>query len=120
MSRAEEILFERFPKIGLITCSSHPKEIADEPVGKVDFGKAELLYFYGLGSGCAYSACREWLHENKERKLIFLEDDPGIIADWDKVIRKNAISVAPARKNNPQNIYKIRTIISRTTSNFLR
>ncbi len=27
-----------------------------------------------------------------------LNVDPGIIADWDKVIRKNAISVAPARK----------------------
>ncbi|MDO8749013.1 MAG: putative toxin-antitoxin system toxin component, PIN family [Candidatus Omnitrophota bacterium] len=27
-----------------------------------------------------------------------LNVDPGIIADWDKVIRKNAISVVPARK----------------------
>lgn len=27
-----------------------------------------------------------------------LNVDPGIIADWDKVIRKNAISAAPARK----------------------
>ncbi|KAF3363368.1 Uncharacterized protein PHSC3_000056 [Chlamydiales bacterium STE3] len=35
----------------------------------------ETLYIYGIGLGYNYFAAREWLKENPDRKIIFLEDD---------------------------------------------
>lgn len=86
-----EILMERFPKLGLLA-PSWPMSSADfEELEAPDPGKAEAVYVYGLGLGAPYFQLREWLNEKPERKLIFLEDDPGCIAAF--LARENAREV---------------------------
>ena len=38
-----------------------------------------VLYIYGIGLGYYYDAAKKWLGENSDRKLVFLEDDIGVI-----------------------------------------
>lgn len=38
-----------------------------------------VLYVYGLGLGYMYEAARDWLKENPERFLVFLEDDLAVV-----------------------------------------
>ena len=37
----------------------------------------DVLFVYGVGLGYSYRAAKSWLHEKKERMLIYLEDDLG-------------------------------------------
>ncbi|MBA3237298.1 MAG: DUF115 domain-containing protein [Parachlamydiaceae bacterium] len=41
----------------------------------IDSTHVGALYVYGLGLGYYYKSAAEWLHADKERTLIFLEDD---------------------------------------------
>jgi antitoxin component YwqK of YwqJK toxin-antitoxin module len=41
--------------------------------------KIEIIYIYGLGLGYFYDAAKKWLQENKNRVLIFLDDDLAAI-----------------------------------------
>lgn len=38
-----------------------------------------VLYVYGIGLGYYYDAAKEWLKKKKDRRLIFLEDDIGVV-----------------------------------------
>ncbi|HSX10181.1 MAG TPA: 6-hydroxymethylpterin diphosphokinase MptE-like protein [Chlamydiales bacterium] len=76
------LLMERFPMLGLLAPTWSEKKGGDEEVAKLSIDKAEVVYFYGLGNGAAYFQCKGWLQGNEERKLIFLEDDPGFIASF--------------------------------------
>ena len=58
------------------------KEAAEELLPPLEVEKAEGLYFYGLGTGAPYFHVKDWLKANPARVLIFLEDDPGIIASF--------------------------------------
>ncbi len=40
----------------------------------------DILYVFGIGSGESYSKAKSWLQEKKERMLIFLEDDLGVLS----------------------------------------
>lgn len=40
--------------------------------------KTDVLYVYGIGLGYYYEAAKKWL-ENPDRRLVFLEDDIGVI-----------------------------------------
>ncbi len=81
-SEAADILMERFPSLGLMAGTWEEKEAFDEALPPLEIEKAEALYFYGLGVGKAYFACKEWLNKSADRHLIFLEDDSGIIASF--------------------------------------
>ena len=76
--RAAELLMERFPTLGLLVNGWEPKEWAEEAVPSFELGKEEVFYFYGL-SPKVYFKCKKWL-THPENKLVFLEDDPGVIA----------------------------------------
>ena len=39
----------------------------------------DILYVYGMGLGHFYQELQLWLHEKKERKILFFEDDLGIL-----------------------------------------
>lgn len=73
---------ERFPALGLIAATFPEKVVLHEALPSFEIGQAEILYFYGLGTGSAYFKCKEWLKEKKERQLIFLEDEPGVIGSF--------------------------------------
>lgn len=74
------LLIERFPSLGLLAPTWSIAPPVDEPLPPILIDKSELIYCYGLGNGAAYFQCKEWLRGGKERKLIFLEDEPGRIA----------------------------------------
>jgi len=70
---------ERFPLIALMIARQEEKKLIDEPISKVSVEKAEVLYFYGLGTGAAYFEYKQWLEKNRDHQLVFLEDEPGCI-----------------------------------------
>jgi hypothetical protein len=72
---------ERFPTLGLLSAGWEETKPVEEILPPISIEKAEVVYFYGL-SNAGYLQCKEWLAQNKERKLIFLEDEPGIIASF--------------------------------------
>ncbi len=41
--------------------------------------KCQVIYQFGIGLGYFYEAAKEWLQEDKERALVFLEDDPAVV-----------------------------------------
>ena len=41
--------------------------------------KVETLYVYGLGLGYLFDVAKNWLNENKNRVIVFLEDDFALI-----------------------------------------
>lgn len=41
--------------------------------------EVEVIIIFGIGLGYSYFAARQWLRQNKARKLIFLEDDLALI-----------------------------------------
>lgn len=41
--------------------------------------KCQVIYLYGIGLGYFYEASKEWLKEDLERSLVFLEDDPSVV-----------------------------------------
>ena len=73
---------ERFPKLGLLAPTWPLFPAAPEKLDAADPGKAEAIYVYGLGGGAPYFQLRDWLRGKPERRLIFLEDQPGFIASF--------------------------------------
>ncbi len=45
----------------------------------LDLYNVTTLFVYGVGSGKYYRAAKDWLLENQERQIVFLEDDPEVI-----------------------------------------
>ncbi|HEY2811636.1 MAG TPA: 6-hydroxymethylpterin diphosphokinase MptE-like protein [Rhabdochlamydiaceae bacterium] len=55
------------------------KEIA-RFLSRCKLDDVEIFYLYGMGLGHHYEALKEWLSEKKERLLIVLEEDLGVLA----------------------------------------
>lgn len=76
------LLLERFPSLGLIAPRLSEKEPIEEKFPSFEPGEIEVLYIYGLGTGSLYFQYQTWLKQKPERRLVFLEDDPGIIGSF--------------------------------------
>lgn len=50
-----------------------------EPFKRIDSPKGDILVIYGVGLGESLSLLKKWLHENRERRLIYFEEDPRVI-----------------------------------------
>lgn len=85
------LLLERFPSLGLMVATLPEKEAAEEQIPFFEPGETEVLYIYGLGTGAAYFQYQTWLKGHPERRLVFLEDEPGIIGSFLK--RKESFSI---------------------------
>lgn len=55
-----------------------PEEVADW-FKQLDISDIKVLCIYGVGSGHAFYAAQDWLKKDKQRYLIFLEDDLSAI-----------------------------------------
>lgn len=53
---------------------------AEEWAKKLPLEEVEVLFVYGLGLGLYYPPLRGWLAANKNRQLIFIEDNLAVIA----------------------------------------
>ena len=58
------------------------KKPSGELLPEVDLSRIEGLYVYGIGNGAVYAQLREWLHEKKERRLVFLEEDADLLGGF--------------------------------------
>jgi hypothetical protein len=65
---AASLLMERFPQIGLALTVQEEKK---DPLAFLQ--KIDLLYIYGIEKAHLYFQYKEWLHQDKERALVFLE-----------------------------------------------
>ncbi len=63
---------------GLIYSDDIAKEMFDWK-SSLPLEGIDILYVYGIGFGHFYEELNCWLHEKKERKIIFFEDDLGIL-----------------------------------------
>ncbi|HSX25929.1 MAG TPA: 6-hydroxymethylpterin diphosphokinase MptE-like protein, partial [Chlamydiales bacterium] len=73
---------ERFPALALLAPSWECKAVVEETLPELSIDKAELLYIYGLGTGSSYFQVKEWLKKDRQRRLIFIEQEEGVIASW--------------------------------------
>lgn len=48
----------------------------------IDSSHAGVLYVYGIGLGYYYKAAVEWLHADRRRVLVFLEDDLRVLSKF--------------------------------------
>lgn len=55
---------------------------AEAWVKTIEFGKCQLCFVYGIGLGYSYLALRSWLKKSKNRMVVFLEDDLGVIREF--------------------------------------
>lgn len=87
-------MLERFPEIAFAlsflandTCKQSAAKLHDEDTYQevkewtlsLDLKNIDVLVIYGLGSGCYFDALKDWLFEDKQRKVVFLEDNLAVI-----------------------------------------
>lgn len=58
---------------------SDPVREAEEWFSALQLKHVHVLFIYGIGLGYYYEAARNWLKEEPERYLVFLEDDPEVM-----------------------------------------
>lgn len=86
-----DILQERYPNLAFLLRFQEGEEIdfplhgedLDQEVGAaikpLSLDKLEVVYVYGLGLGYYYFPFKEWLSENKERDLVFIEENLTVL-----------------------------------------
>lgn len=52
---------------------------AQEWFQSLDLHQATVIFVYGIGLGYYYEAAKMWLKKNPHRRLVFLEQDPGVL-----------------------------------------
>jgi len=58
---------------------SNALQEAREWFKSLDLGSTNVLYIYGVGLGYYYEVAKQWLGEHPDRRLVFLEDEIGVI-----------------------------------------
>lgn len=56
-----------------------PLAEAKEWFASLSLNQIQALYVYGIGLGYYYEAAKDWLKEDNDRYLIFIEDDPEVM-----------------------------------------
>lgn len=46
---------------------------------QLNLSNLSTIYIYGVGLGYYYEAAKEWLHQNEQRAVVFLEQDPNVL-----------------------------------------
>lgn len=61
---------------------SHLDQEVGEAVSSLRLDTLEVVYIYGLGLGYYYFPLKKWLAENKERDLIFIEENLSVLKSF--------------------------------------
>lgn len=56
-----------------------PMKEAEKWFSLLDLSQTQVLIVYGVGLGYYYDACKEWLQQDANRYLVFLEDDAAVL-----------------------------------------
>lgn len=72
------------PKYAVSAWDWEPKQVPSTDLtawrSRLNLEGVEVLYVYGLGTGELYTQFVSWLREKRERQLVVLEADTGVIA----------------------------------------
>jgi len=75
-------LLERYPELffhlNYTPFTPHQEDLQGQVLEELHLEGVDLLYVYGIGLGHPYVALKSWLHEKRERRLIFLEEDLAV------------------------------------------
>ena len=82
VKKAPSELLKKDPLLFLVSKSWKSVDAPFESLKPFSIGGADVLYVYGLGMGAPYFQLKRWLHENKMRKLIFVEENEGHFASF--------------------------------------
>lgn len=69
-----DLLNERYPEFVFLLNFSNPCETLPDEEFIPEFKDAEVFYIYGIGGSSAYPSLKEWVLEEKTRRVVFLED----------------------------------------------
>lgn len=58
---------------------SDPNKEAVEWFQKLKLSSEQVLYVYGTGLGYIYEAAKEWLQQDKNRAIVFIEEDLAVL-----------------------------------------
>ncbi len=80
----KELLLERYPALSfMLSCMPwepvEPAPASERFTASVPWEKIDRLYMYGMGPCTYYPLIQKWLCEDRERRVIFLEDNLGAI-----------------------------------------
>ena len=107
MMPTKEILDARYPNLNFLLRfgedSSIPfslhKENLDTEIAQtfapLSLEKLQVIYIYGIGLGYYYFPLKKWLSEDKERDLIFIEEDLSVLRAFLKMDHAPAILAHP-------------------------
>jgi len=73
------------PRLALHIAEEKPSPLSKHPPGwfsTIDLTDAQILYVFGVGDGGAYFEAADWLHQDSGRRLIFCEDDLGVLRSF--------------------------------------
>lgn len=62
--------------------SDDPKKEAEEWFKGLDLKNTKLIYVYGVGLGYYYETLTNWLKQNPENHVVFVEDDLGVLVKF--------------------------------------
>ena len=92
-----DLLDLRYPNLSFLLrfnpCSRSP--IRDETIQLKAHRELHVIYIYGIGDGEVYHQLKGWLNEDKERDLVFLEEDLGAIESFLEVEGAKEITMHP-------------------------
>ncbi len=75
---------ERKGKIEVLHSEASVEHECKSWLASLDLEKIEILYVYGIGVGKIYDHLKPWLKNESQRRLIFLEDDLGVLSAFSK------------------------------------
>jgi len=73
-----DLFCERFRKYALFAHHWEPKSLSSDTLPTLDLSNIDVLYL--VDQITAYASLKSWLKENAQRRLVFLESEPGSIA----------------------------------------
>jgi len=102
-----EILDARYPNLNFLLRFSeesplpfplHEENIEEEVsrvIAPLALDKLQVIYIYGIGLGHYYHPLKKWLAEDKERDLIFIEEDLNVLRAFLKMDDASLILAHP-------------------------
>lgn len=75
-------LLERSEGLDFLYQQKDPSAEALEWFAALDLNHVQTIYIYGIGLGYYYEAALGWLSQDKDRYLVFLEDDPLVMRSF--------------------------------------
>lgn len=72
----KNLRYEKDDKVFYLHSNYDAEQESRKWFAQLDLQSKKVLFLYGIGYGYSYDAIKEWLEEDIERYLVYIEDDP--------------------------------------------